>query len=109
MTHDEEYLMLEETHIGAKCNGIGAIKYEYDATYEDRFGIKHIYGKTLREISWQLDNYVSPTYNTRGIRVDKVERDGGPVVDFYIYDWNPRTEHWTRKLRKNFNNRYKYY
>lgn len=101
MTHDEEYLMLQETNIGARCNGIRAIKYEYIATYNSRFGIKHIYGDTLREISEQLDDEVSPTYNPQGIRVDKAERDGGPVVDTYIYEWNPRTEHWTRKKKLN--------
>lgn len=96
MTHEEEYIMLNEAKCSGRCSGIGAIKYEYQAEYNSRFGIKHIYGDTLREISEQLDEDVSPNYNSR-IYVEKVERDGGPVVGTYLYEYDSRTEHWTRK------------
>lgn len=103
MTHDEEYLMLNEAKIGSRCSGrcsgIGAIEYTYDVTYNSRFGIKKIEGKTLREISWQLDEEVSPIYNKQGLTITKSERYGGPTVAWYFYEYDPRTEHWTRKRK----------
>lgn len=46
---------------------------------------------------------VSPDYNKQGLYVEKVERDGGPVVETYFYEYNPRTKHWTRKYKlKNY-------
>lgn len=107
MTHEEEYIMLCESNyapayssskIGSRCSGIGAMQYEYIATYISRFGMKEIYGSTLRDISYQLDNNASPAYNER-IRVDKVERYGGEVVNFYTFVYDPRKEHWVNKGR----------
>lgn len=99
MTHDEEYMMLNEAKCSGRCSGIGVIRYEYECKYNSRFGIHHIYGKTLREISLQLDEEVSPDFNKQGLYVEKVERDGGPVVETYFYEYNPHTEHWTRKYK----------
>lgn len=103
MTHEEEYMMLNEAKCSGRCSGIGAIKYEYEVKYFDRFGVDHIYGDTLREVSRQLDMEVSPDYNKQGLYVEKAERDGGPVVETYFYEYNPRTKHWTRKYKlKNY-------
>lgn len=103
MTQEEEIMMLNEAKCSGRCSGIGAIRYEYECKYSSRYGFHYIYGKTLREISRQLDEEVSPDYNKQGLYVEKVERDGGPVVETYFYEYNPRTEHWIRKYKlKNY-------
>lgn len=77
--------------------------YEYVVKYNDASGIKYLNKDTLREISRQLDKKVSPDYNKQGLYVEKVERNGESVVETYFYEYNPRTEHWTRKYKlKNY-------
>lgn len=104
MTHEEDYIMLNEAKCSGRYSGIGAIKYEYEVKYFDRFGVHHIYGDTLREVSRQLDQKVPPRENNNHLYITKAERDGGDVVDTYYYEYNPRTEHWTRKekLRRHY-------
>lgn len=77
--------------------------YEYVVKYNEASGIKYLNKDTLREISRQLDKKVSPDYNKQGLYVEKVERNGESVVETYFYEYNTRTEHWTRKYKlKNY-------
>lgn len=55
-------------------------------------------------IEYQLDNKVSLKYNDGHLYVNFVERDGGPVIDTYYYEYDPDYEHWEMKqnLRRHY-------
>lgn len=75
--------------------GIGDT-YEYVVKYNDASGIKYLNIDTQREIRHQLDNNVSPIYNSR-LYVEKIDIDLDDIIYTYVYEYDSRTEHWTRK------------
>lgn len=74
--------------------------YEYVVKYNDASGIKYLNIDTQSEIQHQLDNNVSPIYNSR-LYVEKIDRDLGDIIDTYVYEYDSRIEHWTRKKKLN--------
>lgn len=75
--------------------GIGDT-YEYIVKYNDTSGIKYLNIDTQSEIQHQLDNNISPNYNSR-LYVEKIDINLGDIIDTYVYEYDSRTEHWTRK------------
>lgn len=86
-----------------KNSDIRAIQYEYVVKYNDTSGIKYLNIDVQSEIQHQLDNNVSPIYNSR-LYVEKIDRDLGDIIDTYVYEYDSRIEHWTRKenLRRHY-------
>ena len=97
MTHEEEYIMLNEVKCSVRCSGIGARKYYYyDCEYQDKYNRPEYSGDyNLKNLVKELNLNASPDNNI--IYINKRDKYSGQIRETYKYTYNPYYRIWEKR------------